>query len=150
MSRWVETDDIHQHNNECGTTIQCQLYNDWTRGDRNDRIFIVQSPTGNAYKLTYPAFDRYRGTDIYDRFFKMLEYHIITTNHTDTETWIAPVSYDDMCLIRDYGMPITMLMQDWMLTYDESEEPIELEEDVDPNIADFHAWLNSRTNPNNL
>jgi hypothetical protein len=111
-------------------TVQCQLYNDWTRdgtGTNNDCRFIVQSPTGVAYVLTFPVFDRYKDThpDVYSSFYKMLEYHLLTTNHRYTDTWIAPVSYEHMCLIRDYGMPIHMPKLDWMVTYDGLQEEIE-------------------------
>jgi hypothetical protein len=110
-------------------TIQCQLYNDWTRNGIvvNDCRFIVQSPTGVAYVLTYPMFDSYRDkpTDVYSSFYEMLKYHLLTTNHRDTDTWIAPVSYKHMCLIRDYGTIIHMPKQDWMYTYDGLREEID-------------------------
>jgi hypothetical protein len=117
-------------------TVQCQLYNYWTgagTGVGDDCRFIIQSPTGVAYMLTYPMFKHYKDTqsDVRNRLYAMLEYHLITTNHTYTETWIASISYEHMCLIRDYGQPVDMPKLDWMLTYEALQEEIE----------EVSAWL---------
>ena len=111
-------------------TVQCQLYNHWTRNYTDadvDCRFIIQSPTGAAYMLTYQLFARYRDIqpDVNSSFYEMLEYHLLTTKHQDTDTWIAPVSYEHMCLIRDYGMPIHIPKLDWMVTYDGLREEID-------------------------
>ena len=137
-------------------TIQCQLYNDWTRpgfGRGDNCRFIIQSPTGIAYVITYPMFERYRDQldmdrDVYNRFYKMLEYHLITRNYQNIDTWIASVSYEDMCLIRDYGKPIDMPKQDWMYTYDGLREEIDQHVQqkrkklpIPTKSSDVGAWL---------
>jgi hypothetical protein len=108
--------------------VRCQIYNEWTVGDTGIAEtcrLIVQSPTGAAYYIDYPTFDKYYhlaidGTpekEIGNHMFAFLHAIISDTSNIHTETWSMPVPIAYLELIRDYGKPIDMPKPDWMETW---------------------------------
>lgn len=134
--------------------VQCQIYNEWTVGDTGTSEacrLVIQSPTGAAYYLDYPTFDKYYhvshdGTpekEIGDRMYVLLNAIITNTANKDTETWTMSVPIEHLELIRDYGKPIDMPKPAWTNSWWELQKAMHAVTD-DLNLDDLFEALGGK------